>query len=283
MLSIIVMGSITISSCSGASSLGAAAAPVTYRTPPQGGILCGSSGEYDFFTFTVINGIVRGRVIETDISTRAELPMNGSYKGRSITLLPLSGFGEFKGTVNANAVTLSAVNGVTEPYRMPCSLVSLGTWEATAAHATRFTSRQLDTTDFLAMTDLTYLDVPTQNAPPTVAPRVVTPSSRAVQDLSANESRTINVKTSSGYTVGDAFPQPRLSFTTGAARRTNEVSVDVRDHGYVLTLATRAADGSCWYSGLNRKGGTFSTMPGVLERSCSATHPSRTLVGYAGP
>ena len=279
------VGGLFISSCSG-SPEGISISSGTldsYRTPPGTGILCGGLGEYDFLTFGITNGVVSGHIVETNSSTRAELPMNGSSNGHTITFLPLDGFGEFKGTLDGRSLYLSSVvgdrDGPTQP--MQCSSVTLAEWRAAAASATHFTSRQLSTSEFLAMSNLVYAMSNADGASGTGTGPFATPASTLAQSLSVQESRTVRGNAPSGYTVGNRAPDPGLSFTSGPVTSPNDVSVDVSPSGYVLTLATRAADGSCWYDVTGA--GYFSTVPGVIESSCSAANLIRRLVKYDGP
>jgi len=281
-LAAIIAGGLVISSCSG-SPEGIPISSATldsYRTPPGAGILCGGSGEYDFLTFTITKGVVSGHIVETNVSTRAELPMNGSSNGHTITFLPLDGFGEFKGTLDGHSLDLSSVvgdrDGPTQP--MQCSLVSLTRERTAAASATHFTSRQLSTPEFLAMTDLIFASTGAGTYP------LVTPVSALIQRLSAQENQMVQGNASSGYTAGDIAPDPILTFATGPVMLPNDVSVSVSTSGYVLTVATRATDGSCWYD-VSSDGGRMylSTPPGVIESSCSAVNLPPRLVKYDGP
>jgi hypothetical protein len=274
-----IVGGLVISSCSGSSGgIHISSATLdSYRTPPGKGILCAGSGEYDFLTFTITNGVVSGHIVETNVSTRAELPMNGFSKGHTVTFLPLDGFGEFKATLNGHSLDFSTVSGIGPTEPVQCSLVSLAKWRTAAASATHFTSRQLSTPEFLALTDLIYA---MSNAHGGLGP-FATPASTLTQNLSAQEGRALRGNAPSGYTVGDHVPDPRLIFTSGPVTRPHDVSVDVSSSGYVVTFATRAADGSCWYNVTGA--GYSSTAPGVIESSCSADNLVRRLVKYNGP
>ena len=98
-LTAVIVGSLAMSSCGSPQGIPIGSGTLdSYRTPSGMGILCGGSGEDDFLTFTITKGIVSGHIVETNVSTRAELPMNGSSNGHTVTLLPLDGNGEFKGS-----------------------------------------------------------------------------------------------------------------------------------------------------------------------------------------
>lgn len=282
MLAVIIVGGLAISSCSGSPE----GIPITsstldsYRTPPGTGILCDGPGYYDFLTFTITNGVVSGHIVETDDSTRAELPMNGSlsYNGRTVTLLPLSGNGEFKAALDGHSLDVSIVLGDTPFQPIQCSLSSLANWRTTASHTKGFTSRQLSTAEFLAMDDLILASSDTESRPG------LTPASAVVQYLSAEESRETQGNSPSGYTVGDVFPEPYLSFTTGPVTLPRDVSVSVSTSGYVLTVSTRARDGSCWYDVSSAASRMYlSTAPGVVASSCSAVNLPLRLMKYYGP
>jgi len=280
MLTGIIVSGLIISSCSGGSegiSISSATLD-TYRTPPGSGILCGGAGQYDFLTFTITNGVVSGHIVETDVSTRAELPMNGSSNGRTVTLLPLSGFGAFTATLDGHSLDFSTVSGIGPTEPIQCSLSSLAQWRTTAAHAPHFTSRQLNTPEFLAMADLIFASTGAGEYP------LVTPASVLIQRLSARENPVVQGNASWGDATGDVAPAPYLSFTTGPVTLPHDVSVSISTSGYVLTVATRAADGSCWYD-VSSEGGRMylSTAPGVIESSCSAGNLVRRLVKYDGP
>jgi hypothetical protein len=280
-LAAIIVGGLVISSCSG-SPEGIPVSSATldsYRTPPGTGILCDGPGYYDFLTFAIAKAIVSGHIVETDVSTRAELPMTGAYNGRTVTLLPLSGFGAFKATLNGHSLQFSTVSGVVPSEPIKCSVSSLAEWRTTAAHAPHFTSRQLSTPEFLAMTDLIFASTGAGEYP------LVTPASDLIQRLSARENPVVQGNaTWGGSATGDVAPAPYLSFTTGPVTLPHDVSVSISTSGYVLTVATRAADGSCWYD-VSSEGGRMylSTAPGVIESSCSAGNLVQRLVKYEGP
>jgi len=280
MLAGIVVSGFIISSCSG----GLEGIPISsatlgsYRTPSGAGILCDGPGYYDFLTFAITNGFVSGHIVETDVSTRAELPMTGSYNGRTITLLPLSGFGEFKATLDGDSLHFSSVSGIGPTEPIQCSLSSLAQWRRTAAHAPHFTSRQLSTPEFSAMADLIFASTGAGEYP------LVTPASTLIQTLSAREKPVVQGNASWGGATNDIAPAPYLSFTTGPVTLPHDVSVSISTSGYVLTVASRAADGSCWYD-VSSEGGRMylSTASGVIESSCSAANLVRRLVKYDGP
>src|ERR1700722_12565228 len=131
------------------------AAP-SYRTPAGSGFHCVEDGWiHDFFTFAVKGDIVRGHVIETNVSNRAELPMNGAAYGTRITLIPLSGFGSYEGTLSGDSLRIS---GMTEggPQPLQCSLTTDARWHAAISQVPPNAPRQLDTRDFLAQDDFAY-------------------------------------------------------------------------------------------------------------------------------
>ncbi len=280
-LATVVVGSLVLSSCSG----GPEGVPISsatlssYRTPPGAGILCGGPGQYDFLTFTITKGIVSGHIVETNVSTRAELPMNGSGNGNTITLLPLSGFGEFQGSLHNHSLDLSMVN-MSGPGAIQCSVTSRAQWKTIAAHTKGFTSRQLSTPEFLAMDDLIIAGSLTEG----ISSGADGPFANQValaNALSAQQGRFINPNARDGYTVGAAAPEPVLSFTTGPVSRRNDVSVFITPGGFRPSFASRAADGSCWY--VESENVSLSTAPGVVESTCSAGSPVGGLVKYEGP
>jgi hypothetical protein len=280
MLTGIVVSGLIVSSCSGSPQ----SIPIStgtldsYRTPPGAGILCEGAGYYEFLTFAIAKGIVSGHIVETDVSTRAELPMTGVYNGRTVTLLPLSGFGEFKASLHGDSLDFSSVSGMGPTQPIQCSVSSLAEWRTTAAHAPHFTSRQLSTPEFLAMTDLIFASTGAGEYP------LVTPASVLIQRLSARENPVVQGSASGGNKAGDVAPAPYLSFTTGPVMLPDDVSVSISTSGYVFTVATRAKDGSCWYD-VSSEGGRMylSTAPGVIESSCSAANLPPRLVKYYGP
>ncbi len=286
MLAVILAGGLVISSCSvspGGVHISSATLD-SYRTPPGKGIMCGGSGEYDFLTFSITTGVVSGHIVETNVSTRAELPMNGASHGHTVTFLPLDGFGEFKATLNGHSLDVSTVSGIGPTEPIQCSLVSLAKWRRAAASATHFTSRQLSTPEFLAMDGLIFAGLLAGSASGTGNGPFATPSSTLVQEMLTKEGRSVPGHIASGYTLGDVPPDPQLNFTTGPVKVRNDVSVNVSTSGYVVTVATRAADGSCWYDVSSQAGRMYlSTAPGVIETSCSAVNLARGLVKYNGP
>jgi hypothetical protein len=280
MSAILIMSGFVMSSCSSNPEGIPISSPTlnAYRTPSGSGILCGGPGEYDFLTFAITKGVVSGHIVETAVSTRAELPMNGYYSGHTVTLQALSGFGGFNGTLDGQSLTFSSVSGVSPPAPIQCTLVSLAKWREIASHTAHFTSRQLSTPEFLAMDDLIFATAWAGPSP------WATPVSTLIERLSAAQSQMVHVQAPSSYPAADVAPEPRLSFSTGAVRPLNDVSVTVSTNGYVLTVATRAADGSCWYDVSSEAGRMYlSTAPGIVEASCSAVNLLPKLVRYDGP
>lgn len=129
---------------------------ISYRTPSASGFHCVQEGWiHDFFTFSIADGIVTGHVVQSNVSTRAELPMNGSETGRKITLIPLSGFGVYQGTLSGDSLRISSMTeGAPEPLQ--CSLTTDTDWNASISTVPPNASRQLSTADFLAQFDLEY-------------------------------------------------------------------------------------------------------------------------------
>ena len=128
--------------------------------------------------------------------------MNGSGNGNTITLLPLSGFGEFQGSLHNHSLDLSMVN-MSGPGAIQCSVTSRGQWKTIAAHTKGFTSRQLSTPEFLAMDDLIIAGSLTEG----ISSGADGPFANQValaNALSAQQGRFINPNARDGYTVGAA-------------------------------------------------------------------------------
>lgn len=269
---------IALSSCSTSGGIAVSSPSLSsYRTEPGTGILCGQPGDYDYFTFAINKGgIVEGQIVETSLSPLAALPMGGSLRGETVSLFPPNGDGAFSATLRNHTLTFSENPGMSNPFPLSCSLTTDAKWRAIADHTKPFNSRPLNTSEFEAMSDLVHAVGRASAASESNGP-YATPASTLVEEMTGSESQQVPAK----YSAARSTSQPHLTFTAGPVIVPNSVSVAVTPGGYVLTLATRASDGSCWYNVTGA--GVSSTPPGAVEPSCSATDVPEKTVKYDGP
>jgi len=118
-----------------AAARSASGRPVQVHTPPGMGYLCTWPGDSafhdDFFTFSTKGSTLSGHVSEADVSALATVPMTGTVDGNHLTLLPLSGFGRFQGSVSGSELSLTAADGDSGNVGIDCSLVDDAKWRQT--------------------------------------------------------------------------------------------------------------------------------------------------------
>ena len=236
--------------------------PVGVHTPPGMGYLCTWPGDSafhdDFFTFSARGSTLSGQVSEADISALATVPMTGIVHGNQLTILPLSGFGRFQGSISGSALSLTAANGDSGNVAINCSLVEDAKWRQTIPKM-GFEEPPQRPADTIAVYDLEMVGFHAEAA------------------------------AWAGTTLAFGHVAWRIRTTSGSVSAAHDVSLTKIGHTDFRVEATRSATGRCWYrmdndgssaSNGGLKGlvavppGTshlYASPPGVQEASCSSS------------